>query len=142
MDHRATLDRYSSNLPGEPTRADGGGGKLHFGAALIHPLGVSMYSVRRVPAWPSTYPFPQGKILAIFFCCLLMVCFRPLPFRTIAHTLVRTVSPALCRFARSDTPWPQGSRTDSAQQKFHMPWAHGPANIIAYPIDFASQLPP
>ena len=37
------------------------------------------------------------------------------------HTLVRTVSPALCRFARSDTPWPQGSRTYSAQKKFTCP---------------------
>ena len=91
--------RYSSNLPDLPTRADGG--ELHFGAALIHPLGGSMYSVRRVPAWPSTYSFPQGEMLAIFFFCLLMAyclpftishdrthlgadCFsRPLPFRTI-----------------------------------------------------------
>ena len=79
-----------------------GGGKLHFGAALIHPLGVSMYSVRRVPAWPSTYPFPQGRTLANFFLLpfdrfvfalyrfarshthLGADCFsRPLPFRTI-----------------------------------------------------------
>ena len=87
MDHRASLDRYSSNLPGEPTRADGGG-KLHSGAALIHPLGVSMYSVRRVPAWPSTYPFPQGRVLANFFV---------LPFDRFVF--------ALYHFARSHTPW-------------------------------------
>ena len=65
--HQITVSpmRSSSNLLKGQTRADGG--KLHFGAALIHPLGVSMYSVRRVPAWPSTYPFPQGRMLAIFF---------------------------------------------------------------------------
>ena len=85
-DNRATLDRYSSNLPGEPTRADGG--ELHFGAALIHPLGGSMYSVRRVPAWPSTYSFPQGRMLANFFF---------LPFDRFVF--------ALYRFARSHTPW-------------------------------------
>ena len=78
--------RYSSNLPDLPTRADGG--ELHFGAALIHPLGVSMYSVRRVPAWPSTYSFPQGEMLENFFF---------LPFDRFVF--------ALYRFARSHTPW-------------------------------------
>ena len=69
-------------------------------------------------------------------------CFRPLPFRTIAHTLVRTASPALYRFARSDTPWPQGPRTYSVQKEHNMPWTHGPANITAFLIDFASRFPP
>ena len=108
---------------------------------MIHLLVLSMYSARRVPGWPSTYPFPQGETPAFFKNCFFRF-FSPLPFRTIAHTLVRTVSPALCRFARSDTPWPQGSRAYSARKKFHMPWAHGPANIIAFPIDFASRFPP
>ena len=78
--------RYSSNLPDLPTRADGG--ELHFGAALIHPLGVSMYSVRRVPAWPSTYSFPQGRMLANLFL---------LPFDGLLF--------ALYHFTRSHTPW-------------------------------------
>ena len=64
------------------------GGKLHFGAALIHPLGVSMYSVRRVPAWPSTYPFPQGETHDLF---------KIFPFDRFVF--------ALYHFARSHTPW-------------------------------------
>ena len=77
----------------------GGGNCLS--ACIDHCRGVSMYSVRRVPAWPSTYSFPQGEMLANFFFCLLIVLFspfnvshdrthlgadcfsRPLPFRTI-----------------------------------------------------------
>ena len=132
--------RSSSNLLEGPTRADGG--KLHFGAALIHPLGVSMYSVRRVPAWPSTYSFPQGRMLANFFC---------LPFDGLLF--------ALYDFTRSHTPWcgllllpfavshdlthlGRKVREHIPLKKFLMPWAHGPANIIAYPSDFASRLPP
>ena len=63
------------------------GGKLHFGAALIHPLGVSMYSVRRVPAWPSAYRFPQGEALDLF---------KIFPFDRFGFAL---------HFARSHTPW-------------------------------------
>ena len=86
--HQITVSpmRSSSNLLEGPTRADGG--KLHFGAALIHPLGVSMYSVRRVPAWPSTYPFPQGETLDRF---------KIFPFDRLVF--------ALYHFARSHTPW-------------------------------------
>ena len=61
-------------------------------------------------------------------------CFRPLPFRTIAHTLVRTVSPALCRFARSDTPWPQGSRTYSAQKNFTCPGHTDRPILLHFPL--------
>ena len=85
-DHRATLDRYSSNLPGEPTRADGGGNCLS--ACIDHCRGVSMYSVRRVPAWPSTYPFPQGETHDLF---------KIFPFDRFVF--------ALYHFARSHTPW-------------------------------------
>ena len=108
---------------------------------MIHPLGVSMYSVRRVPAWPSTYPFPQGRMLAIFF----------LPFDRFVF--------ALYRFARSHTPWcglflppfavshdlthlGRKVREHIPLKKFHMPWARGPANIIAFPINFVSRFPP
>ena len=117
MDHRATLDRYSSNLPGEPTRADGGGNCLS--ACIDHCRGVSMYSVRRVPAWPSTYSFPQGEMLAIFFFCLLIVLFSPF---TISHDRTHLGADlvfALCRFVRSDTHCLQGSLTYSAQKNSH-----------------------
>ena len=50
------------------------------------------------------------------------------------HTLVRTVSPALCRFARSDTPWPQGSRTYSAQKMFTCPGHTDRPILLHFPL--------
>ena len=66
---------------------------------------------------------------------------------------------ALYHFTRSHTPWcglflppfavshdlthlGRKVREHTPLKKNHMPWAHGPANITAFPIDFASRFPP
>ena len=110
-------------------------GEITLRCCIDSPPGVSMYSARRVPGWPSTYPFPHGETLDLFNCFHFdRFFFRLLRFCTIAHTLVRIVSPALCRFARSDTPWPQGSRTYSAQKNFTRPGHTDRPILLHFPL--------
>ena len=98
-DHRFSGFLSSSNIARENDPVEGGNTQPA-GCPVGHP---------RIPSH-------KGRLAIFFYFSFRSFSFRPLPFRTIAHTLVRTVSPALCRFARSDTPWPQGSRTYSAQK--------------------------
>ena len=131
MDHRANLDRYSSNLPGEPTRADGG--EIAFRRALIT---VEVFQCTQCAGCPLGHPrIPSHKgRCSHFFFCLLIVLFSPF---TISHDRTHLGADfvfALCHFARSDTPWPQGSRTYSAQKNLTCPGHIDRPILLHFPL--------